>query len=48
VKAWNVTSATSSTLESIVNWVNTGATYSAILKLDAQPDVFVYGKSVTV
>ncbi len=48
VKAWNVTSATSSTLESIVTWVNAGATYSAILKLDAQPDVFVYGKSVTV
>lgn len=48
VKAWNVTSATSSTLESIVNRVNTWTSYSAILKLDAQPDVFVYGKSVTV
>lgn len=48
VKAWNVTSATSSTLEAIVNRVNTGSSYSAILKLDATPDVFVYGNSSTV
>lgn len=45
VKAWNVYSASSSTLEAIITWVNKGSDYSAILKLGE--NTYIYGSSST-
>lgn len=45
VKAWNVSWASSSTLQAIITWVNKGNDYSAILKLGE--NTYIYGSSST-
>lgn len=45
VKAWNVSWASSSTLQAIITWVNKGSDYSAILKLGE--NTYIYGSSST-
>lgn len=48
VKGWDITSASSSTLQAIVQWVEKGSNYNVILKHGTVPTVYVYGNKVTV